>query len=144
MPEICGSFRLAKVFDGQRDGKYFFADRPPLSAGEELDRTLTYLRGGAILFVARSQSDDLIEPDRRRRVPIAVHTDGTWIWDASIAYYLTEHDLPPEPEFMAYLRARDFRYEAPSTERIQSALAATRSHRSPFRSATARPPPLEG
>ncbi len=54
-------------------------------------------------------------------------TDGSWIWDASVAYYLEAHDLPPEPEFLAYLRGRNFTYVAPTEEQITAAADALRS-----------------
>ncbi|CAO5167535.1 conserved hypothetical protein [Frankia sp. AiPs1] len=127
MPDIRGEFRLANVFDGTADGVPYIIDRPLLPPGPERGRFLRYLNAGALVFRAAGLGTDQLEPNRGKQVPIVALTDGEWIWTASVVYYLEEHDLPPEPAFLEYLRGRDFRYEAPSKERVAAALAATRS-----------------
>ncbi|MCM3922847.1 hypothetical protein ND748_14400 [Frankia sp. AiPs1] len=124
MPQILGDFKVASVFDGTTDGVPFIAGRPPLSSGSERAKLLAYLKQGELILRAAGLGIDQLDPARGQQVPIIVCTDGVWIWDASIAYYLTEHDLPPEPAFLDYLRSRAFQYEAPTEERTDAALAA--------------------
>ncbi|KQC39232.1 hypothetical protein [Frankia sp. ACN1ag] len=124
MPQILGGFKAANVFDGMTDGVPFIAARPPLPPGSEREKLLAYLKQGELILRAAGLSVDQLDPTRGQQVPIIVFTDGVWVWDASVAYYLTEHDLPPEPAFLDYLRGRDFRYEAPAEERVDAALAA--------------------
>lgn len=126
MPEIVGDFKVANVFDGRTDGRYFIRDRPPLPPGEIRDSVLAYLRQGAVLMMARSLDPDELDPARPDRVPVGLLTDGTWVWDASIAYYLAEHGLPPEPAFIEYLQGRNFHYEAPSRALFDAVQAAMR------------------
>ncbi|MFD0540822.1 hypothetical protein ACFQY7_50440 [Actinomadura luteofluorescens] len=38
-------------------------------------------------------------------MPLTFHTDGTWVWSGAVAYYLTEHGVPPEPDLVAHIRA---------------------------------------
>ncbi|ETA03049.1 hypothetical protein CcI156_02950 [Frankia sp. CcI156] len=127
MPLIRGDLKVAKVFDGTADGVPFIVDRLDLPAGRERSDFLAYLRQGAVIMRAAGLDVDQLDESREKRVPIALLTDGEWVWDASIAYYLEEHDLPPEPAFLDYLRGRDFTYVAPTEEQVSAAAAALRA-----------------
>ncbi|SNQ46528.1 conserved hypothetical protein [Frankia canadensis] len=123
MAETRDGFTIAHVFDGTNNGEYYVVDREPLPR-EQRDSVLAYLHQGENLMMARSLGEDRLDPSRGRQVPRGASTDGRWIWDASIAYYLREHELSPEPAFIAYLRERNFHYEAPTPEQVTAALAA--------------------
>ncbi|MCM3922848.1 hypothetical protein ND748_14405 [Frankia sp. AiPs1] len=49
------------------------------------------------------------------------------MWSKSIAYYLEEHELPPEPAFLDYLRGRNFTYKPPTPEQVGAAAAGIRA-----------------
>jgi hypothetical protein len=123
MPDIKGDFKIAHVFDGRTDGEYYVVDRESLPP-EQQKNILSYLDQGAGLFIARSLGEDRLDPSRGKQVPRGASTDGTWIWDLSVAYYLKVHNLAPEPAFIEHLRARNFHYEAPTPEQVNAALAA--------------------
>lgn len=124
MPEVVGTVKIAKLFDGMRDGIPFVVDRPPLPPGRERSVFLTYLRQGKVILRAAGLSADRLDESRGKQVPIIYQTDGEWVWSGSVAYYLEEHDLPPEPAFLDYLRGRNLAYEAPTPEQIDAAAAA--------------------
>ncbi|HEY8371164.1 MAG TPA: hypothetical protein VIL00_00315 [Pseudonocardiaceae bacterium] len=98
--------RLAKVFDAMPDGQPE-VDRPPVPEGER-DRILNYLESAPVVLAARMLDTDLLDPARPEAVPMTYHTDGSWIWAGSVAYYLRTHNLPPEPELVAHIRSRGF------------------------------------
>ncbi len=127
MPEVVGDVKIAKLFDGMREGTPFVADRPPLPAGRERSDFLAYLRQGKVILRAAGLSVDRLDESRGQQVPIVYLTDGAWVWSGSIAYYLEEHELPPEPAFLDYLRGRNFAYEAPTPEQVDAAAAAIRA-----------------
>ena len=127
MPEAFGNIKIAKLFDGTQDGTPFAADRPKLPAGRERAAFLAYLCKGEVILRAAGLSVDRLDESRGKQVPIVFLTDGEWVWSASIAYYLEEHDLPPEPAFLDYLRGRDFTYVAPTEEQVSAAAAALRA-----------------
>ncbi|EIV93150.1 hypothetical protein [Frankia sp. QA3] len=124
MPEVVGDVKIAKLFDGMRDGTPFVVDRPALPAGRERSDFLAYLRQGKVILRAAGLSVDRLDESRGQQVPIAYLTDGEWVWSASVAYYLVEHDLPPEAAFLAHVRDRNFAYVAPTPEQIEAAAAA--------------------
>jgi hypothetical protein len=63
---------------------------------------------------------DLLDPERTEQVPVAYHTDGRWVWSSSVAYYLRNHGICPDPVFLAHVRLRG--YELP--DRVPSPLRA--------------------
>ncbi|TPW76684.1 hypothetical protein [Schumannella sp. 10F1B-5-1] len=97
--------RVARVFDGHRDGIPSFApERPVIVDQAERDALLTLLRSGSVLVHAsRPLRDDLGDLDAA--VPADLRSDGTWIWSDAVAYYLEHHWIAPDTELVAHLRA---------------------------------------
>ncbi|HVW42270.1 MAG TPA: TNT domain-containing protein [Amycolatopsis sp.] len=89
------TFRHAQVVDAQ----------PPLGA-DETALVLRYLEREPAVLVGSGLGPDMFtgEPD----VPESYHTDGTWVWHASIPHYLRKYGTPPEAEFVEHIRAREF------------------------------------
>lgn len=127
MPTIVQGFKRAKVFDGTQDGSPFVVDRPAVPPGPERTAIIGYLRQGKPILRAAGLAEDLLDTSRGEKVPMVYLTDGEWIWDAAIRYYLEQHDLPPEPEFVEYMRAKQFRYTAPTGEQVKAASKALRA-----------------
>lgn len=80
-------------------------DRPPL-AEDEIPLVLRYLERQPAVLVGSGLGPDLFTGESD--VPESYHTDGTWVWHASVAHYLRKHGTPPEPGFVAHMRAREF------------------------------------
>ncbi|SDH38360.1 hypothetical protein [Agrococcus jejuensis] len=101
MPPPC----VARVFDGQRDGKpWFAADHPVIVDQREREELLALLRSGSIVVRASQPlRDDLGDVDAA--VPADLRSDGAWIWSDAVAYYLEHHWIAPDPELVAHLRA---------------------------------------
>lgn len=87
-------FRHARVADADTEW-------PEVPAGE-LALVLQYLEREPAILTAEP------EPDAPPEVPASRHTDGTWVWSASVPYYLREDGTPPEPELVAHIRAQNF------------------------------------
>jgi hypothetical protein len=96
--------RVARVFDGHRDGIPCFApERPVIVDRAERDALLTLLRSGSVLVhAARPLRDDLGDVDAA--VPADLRSDGTWIWSDAVGYYLEHHWIAPDAELVAHLR----------------------------------------
>ncbi|TPW77902.1 hypothetical protein [Schumannella soli] len=97
--------KVARVFDGHRDGVPCFApERPVIVDREERETLLTLLRSGSVLVhAARPLRDDLGDVDVA--VPADLRSDGTWIWSDAVAYYLEHHWIAPDAELVSHLRA---------------------------------------
>ncbi|WP_240489733.1 TNT domain-containing protein [Actinomadura atramentaria] len=116
--------RRARVFDGLGgDGEHPAVSRPPVDPAD-VGPLAEYLRGCPVVLAARSHAPDLLDPARSERVPLAFHTDGTWVWSGAVPYYLVEHGVPPEPDLVAHVRARDFAVPQVGDEAMEAATAA--------------------
>ncbi|HEY0453369.1 MAG TPA: hypothetical protein VGD70_29990, partial [Actinophytocola sp.] len=114
-------FRVARIFDGPGPDGRPSVSRPPLSV--DVHDLLDYLDGAPLTGPPRGYDVDRLDPDGRPSVPVAFHTDGTWIWPAAVNYYLRDHDIPPEPELVDHIVRQGF--QVPSLdEAVRSAAAA--------------------
>lgn len=95
-------------FDGVRPLPW--QPRPWIEDIGERDEILTYLRSGAIVAPNRDVLiRDVFDLTRGRVVPMAFHTDGSWIWSDISTYHLQERGLAPEPDFLAHVTAHEYR-----------------------------------
>jgi hypothetical protein len=109
-PGETGGFRIAHVFDaaGPDGAPRVEASRGRVTDVDERRRLLGFLEGGTVIADAGVRDTDLLEPHRVAAVPIAFRTDGAWIWDDAVAYYLRWHHVPPEPDLLAHIRAHGY------------------------------------
>ncbi|GAB3910187.1 hypothetical protein GCM10029964_113510 [Kibdelosporangium lantanae] len=100
-------FRVARTFDGVGPQGRPIVNRPQL---DELDTqaALAYLDDAPYAMPGRGYDVDRLDPEGRNTVPIAFHTDGTWIWPASVNYYLRTYGVSPEPELVDHIRRHGF------------------------------------
>ncbi|MFJ1560915.1 hypothetical protein [Streptomyces mirabilis] len=97
-------------------GVGFSADHPRIEDREELRQIASYLRSGELLLVTPERLDDVLDPSRRRAVPLNIRTDGRWIWTDTMTYYLEQHALAPPARMLAHLRQA--RYQAPVVDDV--------------------------
>jgi hypothetical protein len=100
-------FRTARMFDGMGPAGPVI-NRPPLEA-DEREQVQRYLDAAPLALPARGYDTDHLDEERRQTVPVAFHTDGTWIWPAAVNFYLRTHGVPPDPELVAHARRAEFR-----------------------------------
>jgi hypothetical protein len=96
-------FRVARIFDGEGPHGRPMVNRPTVPEAERGD-LLAYLGGAPLVMPARGFDADRLDPDGRPVVPIAFHTDGTWIWPAAVGYYLHNYGISPELELVGHIR----------------------------------------
>ncbi len=105
--EVAGRFRHARIFDYRDQGGRPVVNRPPVPENE-VAGVLEYLNTAHVIMGGRGFDKDLFVPDSPADVPAAFHTDGTWIWPASVPHYLAKHGVPPEADLVAHIRANGF------------------------------------
>ncbi|TCO65492.1 TNT domain-containing protein [Actinocrispum wychmicini] len=100
-------FRVARTFDGIGPQGRPIVNRPQL---DELDTQamLAYLDDAPFALPSRGYDVDRLDPEGRNSVPIAFHTDGVWIWPASVNYYLRTYGVSPEPDLVDHIRRHGF------------------------------------
>jgi hypothetical protein len=63
-----------------------------------------YLRSGKTLIVSPGIDQDVFD-DRKRADTSSIVTDGTFMWQRQIAYYVEHYDIELPAEFEAHMRA---------------------------------------
>ena len=79
--------------------------RPPLDENE-IPLVLRYLERQPAVLVGSGLGPDIFTGESD--VPESYHTDGTWVWHASVPHYLRKHGTPPEAAFVDHIRGREF------------------------------------
>ncbi|TNC21619.1 TNT domain-containing protein [Amycolatopsis alkalitolerans] len=124
-------FRIARIFDGQGPDGRPVLNRPELDA-EELDRLYEYLGAAPVVLTERGFDLDRLATPPVPKVPVAFHTDGTWIWPAAVNYYLQEYGVAPEGELVAHIQQTGFRLPEVPEQTLQAANAhLTRGNQPP-------------
>ncbi|MFD4672008.1 SseB family protein [Lentzea sp. NPDC058450] len=119
---------LARAFDVVEDGKGVWYR--PMVGGREVDLLLGYLESAPVVLSSRGSAKDLHAGGEDQVVPLAFHTDGVWTWPAGVAYYLREHQIPPQPALVDHIRQQ--RYELPPVTEIAKARASALAMGRPF------------
>jgi hypothetical protein len=116
--------QIAPIFDDvdPDTGPVFSPDHPRLD-DDEAGRVAEYLRRGEAVLVTTAQMDDVVDTARQYCVPMNFRTDGLWIWTEALAYYAGEHQLEPDPELLAHIRAGGYTVPAVDGVGLHRALA---------------------
>lgn len=103
------TFRQARVADSHTEGERPVVNRPPVPP-EALRGVLDYLFRSPVAVHRPTPLPDIFgKPGSPADVPNAFHTDGTWIWPASVPHYLRKYGVPPEQELVEHIRVAGFR-----------------------------------
>jgi hypothetical protein len=106
-PPPAGRFRVARIFDGPGEDGRPSVNRPPVDE-MDIQAILDYLDNAPLVGPPRGYDVDRLDPNGQQSVPVAFHTDGTWIWPAAVNYYLREHDISPEVDLTEHIRRMRF------------------------------------
>jgi hypothetical protein len=102
------AFRRVQVFDGfDEQGRPMVATRVPVPP-EEIAPLRQYLETAPIVLTSRDAEKDQLDPQGTAAIPATWHTDGSWLWPGTVAFYLSQYGVPPEPDFVEHIRSRRF------------------------------------
>lgn len=104
-PPYVPNMSLARLWDAMGPDDKPVAYRTPVIKAEK-EALLDYLNNGHVVLASRGLAPDVLGHGEPEKVPMAFHTDGTWVWPAAIAYYLEHYDIAPEIAFLGHSRAR--------------------------------------
>ena len=118
-----GGFRFAALADGfDAAGRPTIApERRMITDPEEKRKIRGYLQSGTVLQAFAGRAPDMFDPDRGNVVPANTLTDGTWVWQDGIVYYLDKYDLAPEPEFLEHIVAAGYQCPEVPQSRLEIA-----------------------
>lgn len=124
--------QFAHLFDGiSPSGDPFIADgHPRTDDPQERARLAQFLGGGHPVIRATGRDLDWFDRDRGRVVPIAVVTDGRWVWNVALEYYARVHGLLPERAFLDYIVGCGYMARTPTPEESDTAYQELRAAQS--------------
>nr|WP_219633045.1 TNT domain-containing protein [Haloechinothrix aidingensis] len=131
-------FRFARVFDGTGPSGRPLINRAELDS-DEREKVLEYLNTAPVVLPGNGVDTDRLSGQSEPTVPVAFHSDGTWIWPAAVNYYLREHGVAPEPDLVAHIRANGF--TVPEVTQEQRAAASSYVAGGSNQQAQQAPPP---
>jgi hypothetical protein len=119
-----GGLRIVPLYDGMDPGRgpYFRPDHGRIADPAERERVAGYLRDGLVVLRTTGRDPDAVEPGRGSVVPGSFRTDGAWVWNDALMYYVREHGIAPDPEFYAHMAACGYRCPAPAASAAGEAL----------------------
>ncbi|MFB7721496.1 hypothetical protein [Nocardia sp. NPDC056100] len=103
-------------------GYPMWIDRPKLSDRERAE-VLAYLEQAPVVLTLEGFEPDMLEPAQPNSIPREFHTDGTWIWPASVSYYMREHNATPQAPFIEHIRGLG--YHVPDVDEQTRSTAVT-------------------
>ena len=103
--------RLARVFDGESPtGTPMFSPaRLRIPEPVRRRRLAVYLERGRLVVRATGHVADPFDPSSGPVVPLGFRTDGTWIWQEALAYYVLHRGVAPELELLCHIEERGYR-----------------------------------
>lgn len=105
---VNGTLRRVRVFDGHDEqGRPVVTARRPV-AQEEISPLRQYLENAPVVVPSQSTDTDQLDPNNTVAVATNWHTDGTWLWQDAVAFYLAQYGVPPQDEFVEQIRQRQF------------------------------------
>jgi hypothetical protein len=134
VPERPQVTRLARVYDGfaPGTGPYFAPGRGRLEDPAEWRRVAGYLRGGAIVARSFALGVDILDPGRTEAVPGSFRTDGDWLWNDGLMYYVERYGVSPDPDLYQHIAAAGYRCPEPDGPALRRAAdALDRARRGP-------------
>ena len=69
---------------------------------------LVYLRSAPVLVTYFMQVDDVLDEMHAGLGPLALHTDGTWVWRSDLAHYVDTYDVALPDAFIAHASSRSW------------------------------------
>jgi hypothetical protein len=87
------------------------------SAGEYDLQVASYLQSGATLGATAGLTQDVLDPQGGTSGPLAIQTDGEWIWPADLPFYVRTYHVEVPAGLVE--RAASFNWRAPEMTRDQ-------------------------
>ena len=102
--------RVAKIWSRVADGVPVLDDQLGRLSDDSPEKLkiMEFLDGGSEVLRSAGFAEDWLDPQRPIAVPIGFRTDGEWLWSEEVGYYLREHDVLPDQEFLDHMQMRSF------------------------------------
>ena len=90
----------------------------------ERERVAAFLAAGTPILMTTALGPDKLDPARGKVVGASFRTDGAWVWNDGLTYYVRVHGVAPEDELLLWIREQNYRCAAPDEAAQDHALDA--------------------
>ncbi len=121
---------LARVFDGESPSgsPWFSPNRRRIADPIRRNRLAAYLEHGRLVLRVAVRVPDPLAPSAGRLVPLHYRTDGVWVWQEALAYYVRKRGVAPELALLCHIEENGLRPSGPvSDEAADRAAVRARS-----------------
>ncbi len=110
--------RMARVFDGESPSgsPWFSPNRRRIADPVRRDRLATYLERGRLVLRVAGRAPDPLAPAGGRVVPLHYRTDGVWVWQEALAYYVRKRGVAPELPLLCHIEETGLRPPGPVSD----------------------------
>lgn len=102
-------------------------DSGPRLSDEEAARLIGYLDAAKIVLRTTKLGVDPLSDTGAPVVPTSLRTDGEWIWNDSLTYFVKTYHIAPKDEFLNHVRERGYQMPDLSTIDAEGVLRFLRS-----------------
>jgi len=88
---------------------------------ERAAAVVNYLKSFPVVVRTTARQQDFLSDSGAPVVPSSFRTDGEWVWNGAVEYYIEKYLVSPGSEFLEYLDAIGFRHDPPTDAEIQAA-----------------------
>ncbi len=92
-------------------------------APELADAVVAYLRSCPLVLRTTVRRADVRSGSSDLVVPSTFRTDGAWVWNGAVEYYVEHYRISPGSAFLAHLESVDFKPRKLTTAQIEAAAA---------------------
>lgn len=114
--------RFVSIWDPTVTDRPTISKNHPLLPPDEAVLIARYLQGGTPVLRTTEKERDYFAKNDELRVGMSSYTDGLYIWDDSLLYYVRTYSLSPGEEFIDHCRLIDFETRLPSKDELEMAL----------------------
>lgn len=75
---------------------------------DERLRVAAFLEAATPVLLTTATDVDPLDPAAGAVVGLSVRSDGEWVWSDAHAYFVRAYGMAPQPDFLAYIRARGY------------------------------------
>lgn len=98
-----------EMYAGRRDELPSLFDAFTAGVVADRDRVVEYLRTAPTVLDVLDVLVDMVDGSESIRSASSLISDGVWIWRVDSVHYLDRYPLEIPEEFLAHVRARDYR-----------------------------------
>lgn len=116
------TMRFLSIYDPTNREAPTISPKHPQLSDDQAQSVVHYLRSGTVVLRTTATRPDLLDDGAVVLPSASSFTDGFWIWNESLPFYVDKYKLSPGDEFLDYCEGRSWVPRKPTDEEVAEAL----------------------